>query len=44
MNTEVHSERMVVISDLHIGNPFCSGSDDLWLFVNQAREEGYDCV
>mgnify|MGYP001308803894 CR=1 FL=1 len=45
MNTEVRSERMVVISDLHIGNPFCSGSEDLWLFINQAREEGYDlCI
>lgn len=45
MNTEVSSDRLVVISDLHIGNPFCSGSEDLWLFANQAREEGYDlCI
>lgn len=45
MKTDFQSDRMVVISDLHIGNPFCSGSDDLWTFVNQAREEGFDlCI
>lgn len=45
MNIDIQSERMVVISDLHIGNPFCEISDDLLTFMNQVREEGYDlCI
>lgn len=45
MNVDVQSERLVIISDLHIGNPFCEISDDLIAFMHQVREEGYDlCI
>ena len=45
MNIDVHSKKMVVISDLHIGNPFCGPPDDLLEFMSQVRDEGYDlCI
>ncbi|MGB0662577.1 MAG: metallophosphoesterase [Pontibacterium sp.] len=45
MNIGTTSERMVVISDLHIGNPFCDISKDLIDFMAQVCEEGYDlCI
>jgi len=45
MNIATTSERMVVISDLHIGNPFCDISKNLLEFMAQVCEEGYDlCI
>lgn len=45
MNIELNSERMVIISDLHIGNPFCDITDDLIEFIYQVNDEGYDlCI
>lgn len=45
MNIGTASNRLVVISDLHIGNPFCDISKDLIDFMAQVCDEGYDlCI
>jgi UDP-2,3-diacylglucosamine pyrophosphatase LpxH len=45
MITSISSSRMVVISDLHLGNPFSSQSRKIFAFIRWAAAEGYDvCV
>ncbi len=45
MITSIESSRMVVISDLHLGNPFSSQSRKIFAFIRWAAAEGYDvCV
>ncbi len=33
---------MLIISDLHLGNPFCKGKDNVVKFIHWAAEQGYD--
>lgn len=45
MITRVHSERMVVISDLHLGNPFSQAKKQVIPFLRWADRQGYDiCI
>jgi UDP-2,3-diacylglucosamine pyrophosphatase LpxH len=45
MITTVTSARMVVISDLHLGNPFSTQSRQIFAFIRWAAKEGYDvCI
>lgn len=45
MITEISSDRLVVISDLHLGNPFCKTKRQVIGFLHWAAERGYDiCI
>lgn len=45
MITSVHTERMVVISDLHLGNPFSKIRRQVIAFLRWAAEQNYDiCI
>ena len=45
MTINVTSDRLVVISDLHLGNPYCETKDLTLSFLRWASEEGYDiCI
>jgi len=45
MQIETASERMIVISDLHIGNPFSTAKRKLGQFLRHCSDEGYDlCI
>lgn len=45
MITEIRSERLVVFSDLHLGNPFSSARGRTVAFIQWAAREGYDiCI
>ena len=45
MITEIESERMVVISDLHLGNPFCQGKRRIVKFLSWAIKNNFDiCI
>ena len=45
MITEIRSDRMVVISDLHLGNPFSNAKRKVIPFLKWASRHGYDvCI
>lgn len=45
MITGIHSDRMVVISDLHLGNPFSKVKREVISFLKWADKKGYDiCI
>jgi len=45
MLIEVHEPRLLVISDLHLGNPFSLAGQRLRGFLDHAREEGFSlCI
>ncbi len=45
MITQIRSDRMVVISDLHLGNPFSTQSRRVYAFLRWAAREGFDvCI
>ncbi|MEG3619533.1 metallophosphoesterase [Magnetovibrio sp. PR-2] len=45
MIIDIQEERMLIISDLHIGNPFCDIKKDLVSFLNEAIDKGYSvCI
>ena len=45
MITDIRSDKMVVISDLHLGNPFSKAKLNTVAFLNWARVNGYDvCI
>lgn len=45
MITTLHTERMVVISDLHLGNPFSNAKQKVIPFLKWADKQGYDiCI
>lgn len=45
MITATSSDRMVVISDLHLGNPFSTNGKKIVAFLRWATSEGYDiCI
>ncbi len=45
MITDIEIRRMVVISDLHLGNPFCDQPRRILRFLEWASEQGYDiCI
>lgn len=45
MNTTIASEKIVIISDLHLGNPFCRTKSEIFRFMREKFEEGYDiCI
>lgn len=45
MMTSTRAERLVVISDLHLGNPFSHGRDKAVQFLRWASERGFDiCI
>lgn len=45
MITTIRSDRMVVISDLHLGNPFSRAKKKVMPFLKWASREGYDiCI
>jgi UDP-2,3-diacylglucosamine pyrophosphatase LpxH len=44
MITNIRSKKLVVISDLHLGNPFCQSKHEVLRFCRWASREGYDIV
>lgn len=45
MITQIQSEKLIVISDLHIGNPVCRNKRQIIQFLNGAANQGYDlCI
>lgn len=45
MITAIKSEKLVVISDLHLGNPFSQSKKSLLAFLREMATEGYDiCI
>lgn len=45
MITDIYSEKMVVFSDLHLGNPFCKSKHRTIDFILDASAHGYDiCI
>ena len=42
MITQIRSEKLIVISDLHLANPFCSNKRQIIQFLNWAASQGYD--
>lgn len=45
MIIDAPGERLVVVSDLHVGNPFSSASENLGAFLQFVRRGGYDlCI
>ncbi len=45
MLTNIQSDRLVVISDLHLGNPFSSSRAEIMDFLQWAADENYDvCI
>lgn len=45
MITELNSKKLVVISDLHLGNPFCKAKQRTVDFIHWAARNGYDiCI
>ena len=45
MQTEINSDQMVIISDLHIGNPFCTAKRQVINFLEHFVQAGYDiCI
>lgn len=45
MITSIHSERLLVISDLHLGNPFSDIKKKTVQFIEWASEQGFDlCI
>jgi UDP-2,3-diacylglucosamine hydrolase len=44
MITEIQSPKIVIISDLHLGNPFSRAKQMTVEFINWAVREGYDIV
>ncbi len=44
MIVEVKLERALVVSDLHIGNPFSQASQSLGRFLEYAEKNGYDVI
>lgn len=44
MITEIRDQRLVVISDLHLGNPFSKAKNPTVEFLYWAAREGYDVV
>ncbi len=45
MITSIRSDRLVVVSDLHLGNPFSTARKQIIPFLRYAAKEGYDiCI
>ncbi len=45
MITRIASERMVIVSDMHLGNPFCTAKGQTIRFLEWASREGWDiCI
>lgn len=45
MITSAQTQKMVVISDLHLGNPFSRSGNEVFRFLRWASENGYDvCI
>lgn len=44
MITEIHAQKLVVISDLHLGNPFSKAKNPTIEFLHWAARDGYDVV
>ena len=44
MITNINSDRFVVVSDMHLGNPFFEQKKELLKFLKWAAKEGYDIV
>lgn len=44
MLTAIESERFVVISDMHLGNPFSTSKRRVAEFIRWAGQEGYDII
>ena len=45
MITNASGEKLIIISDVHLGNPFSRGRHDLIRFLKWASEEGFDiCI
>ena len=45
MITSIKAEKLVVISDLHLGNPFSTAKKQVFLFLKQMASRGYDiCI
>ena len=44
MKTEVEVERLIVVSDLHLGNPFSEAGRTLAGFIDEVREREFDLV
>ncbi len=45
MITAVHSEKIVIISDLHLGNPFSNARKNVIPFLRHSARQGYDiCI
>lgn len=45
MITAIESEKLVVISDLHLGNPFSQSKKELLTFLREMATQGYDiCI
>ncbi len=45
MRIETHADRLLVISDLHIGNPFSNAKRRLGRFLDHCADEGFDlCI
>ena len=42
MQIEAHAERMLIISDLHVGNPFSTAKKKVGAFLHHARQGGFD--
>ena len=45
MMTQIQSDKLIVISDLHLGNPFCRSKRSVIRFLKWAAGQGYDlCI
>ncbi len=44
MITHIQTERAIVISDLHLGNPFCTSKRKLTQFISWAANNNYDII
>jgi UDP-2,3-diacylglucosamine pyrophosphatase LpxH len=45
MITQIQSDKLIVISDLHLGNPVCRSKRQIIQFLNRAANQGYDlCI
>ena len=45
MITDISSEKLIVISDLHLGNPFCRTKRRVIQFLHWAADQGFDiCI
>jgi len=45
MITQIQSDKLIVISDLHLGNPVCRNKRQIIQFLNKVASQGYDlCI